>query len=193
MTTKIVDITKKKKTKRHDTLPSSSSYYNLNLESILQRYGVEVKSKVKFKDTDTAEEVNKKLLLAQLLSLAEMIPVAEAAYKKSPGQSTAYAFTNLSNAIIVVIKELEARTDNTVLVENINKEVIQPLLTNMLQAYSRNIDNLKKAILNMVPRKDRSTIENMFPIIIQNFAADSKKMYEDSSTSLKQLINKVKR
>jgi len=122
------DLPKKKRgrppKKKNDEFSTSIKIDSIeNSEDYLKKKAKRIRKHIRAGENDAASE----LILKSLTSiLVDLLPIAEAKYRKDPRQGSAYALNNLISTTRELAADLQANTDKSVVINNIIFNILQP-------------------------------------------------------------------
>lgn len=148
-------------------------------EDYLKRKSRKIRKLIKKGDNEYASEIILKSLTSLLVDL---LPIAEAKYRKDPRQGSAYALNNLIATTRELAADLQASSDKSVVVNNIVFNILQPsaqtittflidnnfTLKKEMEKYI--IDGKQKDVNDIIDKMSRSHVQYMKAILenIQN-------------------------
>lgn len=83
--------------------------------------------------------------------LVELIPLAEAQYRKDPRQSNAYAMNAMVSAAREIAQDLAATNDRAQLAETVLHDLLEPMMKAMVQQYLQKLILLKSFLTDKAP------------------------------------------
>lgn len=144
---------------------------------------VEERSSPKKKE-ETAIPAKVVVLKEQLEMLRELYEIAFFEYKDEPIDRNAVAVTSLMNSTQMIIKELEGCKDNTFMMKEILRLVIQPLVRGLIESVSDEARNVRTELFKQLPIDQHGHVDHAIKELVKSYGASSKNKYEEAVDKL---------
>lgn len=120
--------------------------------------------------------------------LEKLIPVAEGLYKTRPGQSSAYALTNLVNLYNEILQGIEASTDYESLADVIYQDVFVPFLEEIIKILGQLVKKHSNRFSHGKPNLEQEKIKSGFESMYRSFGSQCEELMVEVKEKVKDVI-----
>ena len=159
----------------------------IELEKLAKERGLVLLKAGKRKRRLDVEKPTLDNLRAQLAMTFELIPIAEATYRKHPYDKNAIAVTRLVETAVALMEKIEEQAIEGV-VERIEEKVLRPLTTETVAALSQEIRALRDDLKAKLPTKHSAAVDRQMKDLLLRVGKQLDKAYQQSCEELRKIL-----
>jgi len=126
-------------------------------------------------------------LKAQLAMTFDLLPIAEAAYRKYPHERNALAVTRLVETAVALMEKIEEHSTEGI-TERIAEKVLRPLVTDTVAALSQELRALRDELKLKVSKDQQHTIDRLVREVLGRVGNRLDQTYKEAVEELQKVI-----
>lgn len=155
------------------------------MNSLFGQYTDDIQKLIEIGDNDI---MSLRFQKNMLVTLIDVLPIAEEQYRKNPGQSNSYAFSGLIAQCRELINDIQAASDRSLLSNRIGRDILIPAFTRIAQNVIDTMHYTKRELESIVPDDKVVRLHTSLDNSAKSIAKFINDMYGDIQTKTNEMI-----